>query len=323
MSKLAVVFPGIGYTVDKPLLHYSRRLAADAGYEIKLLPYAGFPKKVKGDKGRMADSYRIALEQSKEMLSETDFSVYEEILFIGKSIGTIVAAQLASESPVSSRIRLVLYTPLKETFSFPFGEALVFTGSADPWVQSPDEIPQACREREIVCHVIPDANHSLETGDVQRDIRNMQGIMEKTGRFIREEAAGSRQQEKQVKIVLEPLSARFSVCKVPDYSGIDLMQPFCFTGKKKKKKSLVCPEALVPDHTSERDDGWKGFRIIGQLDFSLIGILARISGILASNGIGIFAVSTFNTDYIFTKEENFDKALEVLKAAGYEIRGRR
>ena len=137
MSKLAVVFPGIGYTVDKPLLHYSRRLAADAGYEIKLLPYAGFPKKVKGDKGRMADSYRIALEQSKEMLSETDFSVYEEILFIGKSIGTIVAAQLASESPVSSRIRLVLYTPLKETFSFPFGEALVFTGSADPWVQRP------------------------------------------------------------------------------------------------------------------------------------------------------------------------------------------
>ena len=320
MSKLAVVFPGIGYTVDKPLLHYSRRLAADAGYEIKLLPYAGFPKKVKGDKGRMADSYRIALEQSKEMLSETDFSVYEEILFIGKSIGTIVAAQLASESPVSSRIRLVLYTPLKETFSFPFGEALVFTGSADPWVQSPDEIPQACREREIVCHVIPDANHSLETGDVQRDIRNMQGIMEKTGRFIREEAAGSRQQEKQVKIVLEPLSARFSVCKVPDYSGIDLMQPFCFTGTTDEEKSLVCPEALVPDHTSERDDGWKGFPIIGQLDFSLIGILARISGILASNGIGIFAVSTFNTDYIFTKEENFDKALEVLKAAGYEIR---
>ena len=60
MSKLAVVFPGIGYTVDKPLLHYSRRLAADAGYEIKLLPYAGFPKKVKGDKGRMADIYRVS-----------------------------------------------------------------------------------------------------------------------------------------------------------------------------------------------------------------------------------------------------------------------
>ena len=47
MSKLAVFFPGVGYTVDKPLLHYSRRIAADAGYEIKLLPYTGFPDKVK------------------------------------------------------------------------------------------------------------------------------------------------------------------------------------------------------------------------------------------------------------------------------------
>ena len=56
MRKLAVVFPGIGYTVDKPLLYYSRRLAADAGYEIKRLPYAGFPKKVKCDTGRRAES---------------------------------------------------------------------------------------------------------------------------------------------------------------------------------------------------------------------------------------------------------------------------
>ncbi|MGX8715729.1 MAG: ACT domain-containing protein, partial [Lachnospiraceae bacterium] len=83
---------------------------------------------------------------------------------------------------------------------------------------------------------------------------------------------------------------------------------------------LVCPEALVPGNTIERDDGWKGFRIIGQLDFSLIGILARISKILAEAGIGIFAISTYNTDYILTKEENFEKAMKVLKNAGYEVR---
>ena len=80
------------------------------------------------------------------------------------------------------------------------------------------------------------------------------------------------------------------------------------------------PEALVPGNTIERDDGWKGFRIIGQLDFSLIGILARISKILAEGGIGIFAISTYNTDYILTKEENFEKAMKVLKNAGYEVR---
>ena len=83
---------------------------------------------------------------------------------------------------------------------------------------------------------------------------------------------------------------------------------------------MVCPETLVPVNTTERDDGWKGFRIKGQLDFSLIGILARISEVLASNKIGIFAISTFNTDYILTKEENFEKAMKVLENAGYEIK---
>ena len=107
-----------------------------------------------------------------------------------------------------------------------------------------------------------------------------------------------------------------------DYSGIDLMKPFCFTGTTDEENSLVCPEETVPDNTTERDDGWRAFRIIGQLDFSLIGILARISEILAENRIGIFAISTYNTDYILTKEVNFEKALKVLKDAGYVIQGR-
>ena len=125
--------------------------------------------------------------------------------------------------------------------------------------------------------------------------------------------------ENENRIVLEPLKDRFSVCKVIDYSGIDLIQPFCFTGATDEERSLVCPESLVPGNTTERDDGWRGFRIVGQLDFSLIGILACIAEVLASNRISIFAVSTFNTDYILTKEENFEKALEVLMDAGYVI----
>ena len=126
--------------------------------------------------------------------------------------------------------------------------------------------------------------------------------------------------ENENRIVLEPLNSRFSVCKVIDYSGIDLTKPFCFTAATDEENSLVCPELLVPDNTTAQDDGWKCFRIIGQLDFSLIGILARISEVLALNKIGIFAISTFNTDYILTKEENFEKALKVLKDAGYDIK---
>ena len=105
----------------------------------------------------------------------------------------------------------------------------------------------------------------------------------------------------------------FSVCKVTDYSGVNLNDPWIFTGSTDQEKSLVCPTSHVPENTTSREDGWRAFRIEGVLDFSLIGILAKISSILAENKIGIFAISTYNTDYILTKAENFDRAIEVLK----------
>ena len=109
------------------------------------------------------------------------------------------------------------------------------------------------------------------------------------------------------------VNTRFSVCKVSDYSGIDIAQPFVFTATTDEENSLVCPTDIVPDNTVARDDGWRGFRVCGTLDFSLIGILAWIAETLAANEISIFAISTYNTDYVLVKEENFDKALEVLK----------
>lgn len=118
---------------------------------------------------------------------------------------------------------------------------------------------------------------------------------------------------------LKVIDAEFSVCKVEDYSLVDMNAEFCFTGKTDEENSLVCPIQDVPSNTTERDDGWRGFRIQGVLDFSLIGILARISDILARNEIGIFAISTFNTDYVLTKKENFEKAINVLKDEGYLI----
>ena len=118
---------------------------------------------------------------------------------------------------------------------------------------------------------------------------------------------------------MKAIGQGFSVCKVKDYSQIDLGQPFVFTGSTDEEMSLVCPTAIVPQNTVERDDGWKVLRIIGILDFSLIGILARISSVLAENRIGIFAVSTFNTDYIFVKKNNFDKSIKALDDADFII----
>ena len=118
---------------------------------------------------------------------------------------------------------------------------------------------------------------------------------------------------------LKPLEYDLTVCKLVGTADINLSKEFYFIGKTDEEISLVCKTEDTPENTIERDDGWKGFRIEGVLDFSLIGILSKISGILADNKIGIFAVSTYNTDYILVKEENFDRALDVLSKAGYEI----
>lgn len=118
---------------------------------------------------------------------------------------------------------------------------------------------------------------------------------------------------------IKKIDYNFSVCKVKDFSGVCLESEYCFIGKTDEEKSVVCITGEVPDNVTERDDGWKAFRIQGVLDFSLIGILSKISTLLAENKIGIFAVSTYNTDYILTKEENYVKALEVLSAAGYKV----
>lgn len=118
---------------------------------------------------------------------------------------------------------------------------------------------------------------------------------------------------------LKKLDGDLTVCKVASMAEVDLSSEFFFLGKTDEELSLVCPTRDAPLHTTEREDGWKGFYIQGVLDFSLIGILSKLSGILAENGIGIFAVSTYNTDYILVKKESFQKALDALSAAGYDV----
>ena len=112
----------------------------------------------------------------------------------------------------------------------------------------------------------------------------------------------------------------FSICKPENLSQIKWVEDYFFIGKTDEELSLVCSTESVPDNTLSRDDGWKAFRIQGVLDFSLIGILSRITTLLADNKIGVFAISTYNTDYILTKKENFEDALRVLSDNGYIIK---
>lgn len=118
---------------------------------------------------------------------------------------------------------------------------------------------------------------------------------------------------------IKKIRQEFSVCQVEDYSFVNLDSEYSFIGKTDEEKSLVCITSEVPPNVIQRDDGWKALRIQDVLDFSLIGILSKIATVLANNNIPIFALSTYNTDYLLIKKENHEKAVKVLENTGYKI----
>ncbi|MBN2222015.1 MAG: ACT domain-containing protein [Vallitaleaceae bacterium] len=118
---------------------------------------------------------------------------------------------------------------------------------------------------------------------------------------------------------LKVIKQNFAICKVEDLSQVNFSDDIYFIGKTDEELSLVCSVDCIPEKAKECEQEWRAFRIEGVLDFSLIGILSRISKVLADNSIGIFVVSTFNTDYILTKSENFERAVTALQAEGYDF----
>lgn len=111
----------------------------------------------------------------------------------------------------------------------------------------------------------------------------------------------------------------YTVCQLDAETAFAPDAPFIFYTKTDEELSLVCERRYVPERTLEREDGWKMCKIEGVLDFSLVGILADIAGLLAQAGISIFAVSTYNTDYILLRAEKLPEAVRALEQGGHEV----
>lgn len=109
---------------------------------------------------------------------------------------------------------------------------------------------------------------------------------------------------------LDPTSA------VPDWA---FSGPLACVTRTQEELSIVCSAQSAPaDIQCERD--WQALKVDGPLDFSLVGVLAALAGLLAQAGISLFAISTFDTDYILVRGDRFDQAVAVLQQAGYSIR---
>ena len=188
MSNLMVIFPGLGYTCDRPLLYYARKLASKAGYDTcHTVEYGHIDKTgLIGNKEKMLEVYKTIKADADKSLAEIDFSNYDKILFISKSIGTAVASSVAKElvdKGVKVPVKHILYTPLEQTFVFHPSNAIAFTGTNDPWCNT-DEVISLAKKENIPIYVYEDANHSLETGDVSLDLNNLKKVMDLTQSFI-------------------------------------------------------------------------------------------------------------------------------------------
>ena len=177
-----MIFPGIGYGIDRPLLYYTGKIAQECGYRVINTRYSGISKECLKDPGRMPEAFELAVKQTEEQLREADLASYEDVLFISKSIGTVAAGIYADRYDIPAR--QVFYTPFAQSFTPAVeGNGIVFFGDRDPWV-IPEEIRNHCIAKKMDYTVIEGGNHSLETGHVHTDVENIRTIIYKTEDFI-------------------------------------------------------------------------------------------------------------------------------------------
>lgn len=184
-GKIAVFFPGVGYNPYMPLLYYARKTLMKLGYECRAVTYtlpAGLS--MRGRPDRAGEVFDALFPQAKACLEDVDWSRFDDIIFVSKSIGTAIAAAYASGLMERAQRppRHILYTPLAITFKFSPGDAMAFLGTNDPYSR-PEEVLGPAEEQGIPVHVYDGADHSLETGDLSRDIETLREVMEKTAGF--------------------------------------------------------------------------------------------------------------------------------------------
>lgn len=176
--KIAVLFPGIGYHCDKPLLYYGGKIASQCQYEVLRVTFAGLGKSVE-------EAFEPAMAQTEEALAQIDWDRYEEILFVSKSVGTVVAAAYAKRHGI--RCRNIYYTPVAQTFHFDPQPGIVFHGTDDSWVETA-VVTGKCREYGLPLYIINGVEHSLEEKDnTMRNLRILMNVMELSKSYIQDD----------------------------------------------------------------------------------------------------------------------------------------
>ena len=181
MKKLAVIFPGVGYTCTKPLLYYTAAMAAEHDYEIIRLDSGQDIHTFHGrTPAELEPVIKLAIKRTLPQLESVPFNDYEDIVFISKSIGTTISCQLEGALSLRGKVKQFLITPIPSTLRYLSDvNGLFFAGTADPYMPE-NKIRAAARNfPEKTGGIFEDCNHSLEQkGDTLGAIRNLRLIVE-------------------------------------------------------------------------------------------------------------------------------------------------
>ena len=125
------------------------------------------------------------------------------------------------------------------------------------------------------------------------------------------------------RLTLSILDGLFSICRLDytaemEFPGWALTGEFFSITRRHGELSIVCPQGNVPDGVRE-EPGWKCMELEGPLDFELTGIMSALTKPLADAGVSIFALSTYNTDFIMVKEDDLERAIEALTQQGHLV----
>ena len=157
---IVVVFPGSRGT-EIPLLYYGSKHFEDIGYEKLFIDYSMISQ----------PSFETVFENAYNILKNMNWAEYEEVVFIGKSLGTVVACKIKERLQVPAK--LILITPLEETLPFIHKDndvLLVAIGDEDPWLSS-TVLLEHCKINEVTCHVEHGVGHRMEVkNDLQRNL---------------------------------------------------------------------------------------------------------------------------------------------------------
>ena len=173
---LCVLFPGMGYTCDRPLLHFTGKTAIDKGYDLLSLSYGNIPSTLK--EARCERVTQEVTEKCRQLLCAAQKRKYEKVIFAAKSLGTLAAGRLGKG------IKQIWYTPVEESFDcFDGDNCIVFTGDADPLLGL-DRLRELGYLGSDSVNIVERANHSLDVSDTMESIDILRCVMEKIEKWF-------------------------------------------------------------------------------------------------------------------------------------------